>query len=340
MAARIKKELKQLKSNPPEGIKVSLQDKNLYCWEVTIRGPPESYFEGGEFVADLNFPKDYPSSPPTVKFKSSIFHPNIYESGEACISILHPPGKDKHGYESAEERWRPVQTIKSVLLSIQVMLGAPNDKSPANPDAAKVFRENPAEFAERARRNVDRSTEEAKLKKCRELKLQQERDYHRYRLIDQKKDAEREKEKKEIEDGKVEVPEGETSLKAAKEEKETQDTLNLKRKGEEEKSPLALAKMPKSSFPPEPASNSEIPTVKLKFQVLDNSTIIPPRRFLKTDDINKIFGYIRSEGYEPLDFTVLVSYPQIDLTTKDKSSTIESLKLVTSDKVILTKKFD
>ena len=53
------------------------------------------------------------------------------------------------------------------------MLGAPNDKSPANPDAAKVFRENPAEFAERARRNVDRSTEEAKLKKCRELKLQQ-----------------------------------------------------------------------------------------------------------------------------------------------------------------------
>jgi len=337
MAARLRKELKQLKANPPEGIMVSLQDNNLYCWEATIRGPSESYFEGGEFVAVLNFPKDYPSSPPTVTFKSSIFHPNIYESGEVCISILHPPGKDKLGYESAEERWRPVQTIKSVLQSIQVMLGAPNDKSPANPDAAILFRENPAEFAERARRNVQRSAEEAKLRECRKLKLQQERDYKRYRLIDQKKDAEREKDKKEMEDGKVKEPEGESSQKDSKEEKETQD---LKRKGEEETMGLSLAKMPKCSFPPEPASDSKIPTVKLQFQVLDNSTIIPPRRFLKTDDINKIFGYIRSEGYEPLDFTVLVSYPQIDLTTKDNSSTIENLKLVTSDKVILTKKFD
>jgi ubiquitin-protein ligase len=40
----------------------------------------------------------------------------VYESGEVCISILHPPGEDKWGYEKASERWTPVHTVESILL--------------------------------------------------------------------------------------------------------------------------------------------------------------------------------------------------------------------------------
>lgn len=29
-----------------------------------------------------------------------------------CISILHEPGDDPHGYESAAERWSPVQSVR------------------------------------------------------------------------------------------------------------------------------------------------------------------------------------------------------------------------------------
>ncbi len=50
-----------------------------------------------------------------MKFKSDLFHPNIYPDGRVCISILHPPGNDPMGYESSNERWSPVQSIEKVI---------------------------------------------------------------------------------------------------------------------------------------------------------------------------------------------------------------------------------
>ena len=65
----------------------------------------------------------------------------VYPDGKVCISILHSPGDDPHGYEQASERWSPVQTVETILLSIISMLSCPNDESPANLDAAKQWRE-------------------------------------------------------------------------------------------------------------------------------------------------------------------------------------------------------
>lgn len=53
-----------------------------------------------------------------------------------CISILHEPGDDKFGYEKASERWLPVHTVETILISVISMLADPNDESPANVDAA------------------------------------------------------------------------------------------------------------------------------------------------------------------------------------------------------------
>lgn len=53
-----------------------------------------------------------------------------------CISILHEPGDDKYGYERAYERWLPVHTVETILISVISMLADPNDESPANVDAA------------------------------------------------------------------------------------------------------------------------------------------------------------------------------------------------------------
>lgn len=49
---------------------------------------------------------------------------------------MHPPGEDKYGYERPEERWLPVHTVETILLSVISMLSDPNDQSPANIDAA------------------------------------------------------------------------------------------------------------------------------------------------------------------------------------------------------------
>ena len=60
----------------------------------------------------------------------------VYKSGEVCISILHDPGEDKYGSEDACERWNPIHTVTTIMLSVISMLADPNDMSPANVDAA------------------------------------------------------------------------------------------------------------------------------------------------------------------------------------------------------------
>jgi len=132
----LKKQLSELQKES-EGFSVGLaDDSNLFIWEVMVFGPSNSAYDGGYFKAHLLFPQDYPQLPPKMKFLSDMWHPNIYPNGEVCISILHPPGDDEHGYEKACERWTPVQTIYSILISVICMLSSPNIDSPANVDAA------------------------------------------------------------------------------------------------------------------------------------------------------------------------------------------------------------
>lgn len=61
------------------------------------------------------------------------------KSGDVCISILHDPGEDKWGYERPEERWTPVHTVETIIVSVISMLADPNEQSPANVDAAVCF---------------------------------------------------------------------------------------------------------------------------------------------------------------------------------------------------------
>lgn len=83
----------------------------------------------------------------------------VYPDGRVCISILHAPGDDPNGYELASERWSPVHTVETILLSIISMLSSPNDESPANIDAAKEWRETKEEFKRKVSRIVRRSQE-------------------------------------------------------------------------------------------------------------------------------------------------------------------------------------
>jgi ubiquitin-conjugating enzyme E2 G2 len=144
---RLMSEYKELTVNPPEGLHAGpIDESNYFEWEALITGPSDTPFEDGIFCANLSFPKDYPLSPPKMKFTTKIYHPNVYEDGTVCISILHPPGKDPNGYEDASERWSPVQSVEKILLSVVSMLAEPNVESPASVDAAKMYRTDRARF--------------------------------------------------------------------------------------------------------------------------------------------------------------------------------------------------
>ncbi|CAL9159341.1 unnamed protein product, partial [Musa hybrid cultivar] len=112
----LQKQLRDLMKNPVDGFSAGLvDDSNVFEWNVTIIGPPDTLYDGGYFNAIMSFPSNYPNSPPSVRFTSEMWHPNVYSDGRVCISILHPPGDDPNGYELASERWTPVHTRVSLI---------------------------------------------------------------------------------------------------------------------------------------------------------------------------------------------------------------------------------
>jgi len=156
-------QLRELTKRPPENVSVGLRDeKNLAEWEVMFLGPTNSLYEGGYFKALLKFPVDFPNMPPEMTFITPILHPNIYPNGKVCISILHPPGEDRFNeQESADERWRPILGVEAILVSVLSMLtdDKPNLDSPANIDAARLYKESEAAYKKQVRKLVRDSEE-------------------------------------------------------------------------------------------------------------------------------------------------------------------------------------
>lgn len=154
------REFQAYERDPVPGVSIGLKADNLYVWTVLMQGPPDTLFEGGLFRAELRFPDNYPDQPPKFIFLTDIYHPNVYSDGNVCISILHPPGPDPLQYESAAERWLPVHTVSSIIVSIISLLSDPNCKSPANVDAAKLFKDDYPAYKKRVLACVRRSMED------------------------------------------------------------------------------------------------------------------------------------------------------------------------------------
>ncbi|KAF2077428.1 hypothetical protein CYY_001277 [Polysphondylium violaceum] len=153
----LKKQLAELNKHPVEGFSAGLSDDgNFFEWQIMIVGPPETPYEGGIFNATLSFTAEYPVKPPKMKFTTEIWHPNVYKDGVVCISILHE-GEDIYGYEKSNERWSPVHTVESILVSVISMLSSPNDESPANIDASNEWRKDREAFNKRVKRLARKS---------------------------------------------------------------------------------------------------------------------------------------------------------------------------------------
>lgn len=144
---RLNKDYKDIINNPLEGIYVEFKDEsNPFEWIIYMEGPQETPYEGGVFKLEMKFPENYPSMPPTLKFISEFWHPNVYADGKVCISILHEPGDDPMSGELASERWCPTQSVDTILLSVQSMLSEPNMFSPASCDAMKQLRDHKNDY--------------------------------------------------------------------------------------------------------------------------------------------------------------------------------------------------
>ncbi|KAK4116174.1 hypothetical protein N656DRAFT_774372 [Canariomyces notabilis] len=133
-AKRLQTELMQLMTSPAPGVSAfPSADGNLLSWRATIEGPADTPYSGLTFKLSFEFPSNYPYSPPTVLFRTPIYHPNVDFSGRICLDIL----KDK---------WTAAYNTQTVLLSLQSLLGEPNNTSPLNGEAAELWDKDPALF--------------------------------------------------------------------------------------------------------------------------------------------------------------------------------------------------
>lgn len=91
-----------MEGNNDENIELRCSADQLRSWSATIRGPPGSFYEGRPFLLSIDVPVEYPMTPPTIRFKTKIFHPNVkFETGEICLNILK------------SEAWSPAWSLHS-----------------------------------------------------------------------------------------------------------------------------------------------------------------------------------------------------------------------------------
>ncbi|KAK4278719.1 hypothetical protein QN277_016527 [Acacia crassicarpa] len=123
---RLQSELMALMMSGESGISAFPEEDNIFFWKGTITGSKDTVFEGTEYKLTLSFPNDYPFKPPKVKFETTCFHPNVDLHGNICLDIL-------------QDKWSSAYDVRTILLSIQSLLGEPNNSSPLNPQAAQLW---------------------------------------------------------------------------------------------------------------------------------------------------------------------------------------------------------
>ncbi|KAK7133564.1 hypothetical protein R3I94_015444 [Phoxinus phoxinus] len=102
---RLMKEAAELR-DPTEHYHAQPLEDNLFEWHFSVRGPPDSDFDGGVYHGRIVLPPEYPMKPPSI----ILLTPNgRFEVGKKiCLSISgHHP-----------ETWQPSWSIRTALIAI------------------------------------------------------------------------------------------------------------------------------------------------------------------------------------------------------------------------------
>lgn len=116
------------------GVHLDLVADDLTELAGTIKGPPDTPYEGGTYRLEIKIPDTYPFSPPQVRFITKIWHPNISSvTGAICLDIL-------------KDQWAAAMSLRTVLLSLQALLAAPEPNDPQDAVVARQYQDNQRVF--------------------------------------------------------------------------------------------------------------------------------------------------------------------------------------------------
>jgi ubiquitin-conjugating enzyme E2 A len=78
---RLMRDFKKLMSDQTSGVSAAPVDANIFQWQAVLFGPGDTPWEGGTFHLLMDFTEEYPNKPPSVKFVTKMFHPNVRSNG-------------------------------------------------------------------------------------------------------------------------------------------------------------------------------------------------------------------------------------------------------------------
>mmetsp|Transcript_5380 Transcript_5380/g.16057 ORF Transcript_5380/g.16057 Transcript_5380/m.16057 type:complete len:752 (+) Transcript_5380:273-2528(+) len=133
---RIEKDFSEVSKMSARGFYAGLRGDDSHEWSVIMEGPAHSPYKDGIFILDIDFPKNYPYQPPTLRFRSRIYHCNIGLDGNVHLPILR--------------RWTPTCTIYKILCDLRKLLIEPNLQDPLMHSLAAEYEHEPERYRERA----------------------------------------------------------------------------------------------------------------------------------------------------------------------------------------------
>ncbi|XP_067892031.1 NEDD8-conjugating enzyme UBE2F isoform X2 [Heterodontus francisci] len=110
----------------------------------------EGYYQGGKFQFETDVPEAYNMVPPKVKCLTRIWHPNITETGEICLSLLREHSIDGTG-------WAPTRTLKDVVWGLNSLFtDLLNFDDPLNIEAAEQHLRDKEDFRSKVQDYIKR----------------------------------------------------------------------------------------------------------------------------------------------------------------------------------------
>lgn len=142
------KEVPEMEANLPSTCKIKFSDPNqLHVFDLVVV-PDEGFWEGGKFTFHIYVTEDYNMVPPKVKCTTKLWHPNINEDGDICLSLLRQSSIDGLG-------WAPTRTLKDICWGLNSLFtDLLNFEDPLNIEAADHYQRDKDGFKTKVREYV------------------------------------------------------------------------------------------------------------------------------------------------------------------------------------------
>uniref|UniRef100_A0A023FAT8 E2 NEDD8-conjugating enzyme n=1 Tax=Triatoma infestans TaxID=30076 RepID=A0A023FAT8_TRIIF len=127
------KEVQEMESMLPNTCSLKFTDPHKLHDFYLIVCPDEGFWHGGKFWFHIYITEEYNMAPPTVKCETKLWHPNISEEGEICLSLLRQNSIDGLG-------WAPTRRLKDVIWGLNSLFtDLLNFEDPLNISAAELY---------------------------------------------------------------------------------------------------------------------------------------------------------------------------------------------------------